>query len=126
MNKNYLAVPLFLVVTSCATMTRGTNTGFTITSVPTGAEVSLSNGLTCTTPCALTVKRRPGFVVTVSKEGHKTLTTNVVSQISGGGGAALAGNVLLGGIVGAGVDGATGAMNELNPNPLHVVLEPEG
>ena len=37
----------------------------------------------------------------------------------------MAGNVLLGGLIGAGVDASTGAMNELVPNPLHVVLEAE-
>lgn len=36
----------------------------------------------------------------------------------------MAGNILIGGIVGAAVDGATGAMNDLEPNPLHAVLTP--
>lgn len=49
------------------------------------------------------IKRRPGFVVTVSKSGFKTVTTSVVSSISGGGGTAMAVNVLLGGVIGAGV-----------------------
>jgi hypothetical protein len=35
----------------------------------------------------------------------------------------MAGNVLLGGIIGAGVDVATGAMLDLVPNPLVVKLE---
>jgi hypothetical protein len=111
--------------TGCATITRGTTTGFAITTEPTGANVSLSNGLSCTTPCALKVKRRPGFTVSISKEGYKEVSTNVISQISGGGGTAMAGNILLGGIIGAGVDGSTGAMNDLNPNPLHIIMEEE-
>ena len=53
------------------------------------------------------------------------MTTSVVSSISGGGGTAMPGNLLLGGIIGAGVDASNGAMNELSPNPLHVVLEGE-
>ena len=68
---------------------------------------------------------RPGFVVSVSKEGYKMITANVVSQIADAGGAALAGNVVLGGLIGAGVDSTTGATNELVPNPLHLVLEEE-
>ncbi len=71
---------------SCATITRGTTQAFTITSEPTGVDIRLSNGLACQTPCALEVKRRPGFVVTASKPGYKTVTTSVVSSISGGGG----------------------------------------
>ena len=53
------------------------------------------------------------------------ITANVVSQIAGAGGAALAGNVVLGGLIGVGVDSTTGATNELVPNPLHLVLEEE-
>ena len=112
-----------LLLSNCATITRGRNQAFTITSEPSGADVRFSTGLACSTPCTLEVKRKPGFAVTVSKDGYETQTANVVSQISGGGGAAMAGNVLLGGLIGAGVDASTGAMNELVPNPLHVVLE---
>jgi len=114
-----------LMILSCATITRGRTQAFTVTTQPSGAQVSFSNGLSCTTPCTLTVSRRPGFAITVSKEGFNTQTANVASQISGGGGTALAGNVLIGGIIGAGVDASTGAMNELVPNPLHIVLEAE-
>ena len=39
------------------------------------------------------------------------------------GGAGLAGNVLLGGVIGLGVDAATGAAFDLVPNPLKVTLE---
>lgn len=118
-------ISISLVLSNCATITRGTTEAFTITSDPTGADIRISNGLACETPCALEIKRRPGFVVTVTKEGYKTVTTSVVSSISGGGGTAMAGNVLLGGIIGAGVDASNGSMNELSPNPLHVVMEVE-
>lgn len=37
----------------------------------------------------------------------------------------MAGNVLVGGIIGAGVDAGTGAMLDLTPNPAHVDLRPE-
>ena len=43
----------------------------------------------------------------------------------GGGGAALAGNVLLGGIIGGVVDGTNGSLRDLKPNPIMVTLEPE-
>lgn len=126
---HFLKIVLLSVVSmmliNCATVTRGRTQAFTITSNPSNADVRLSSGLNCTTPCTLTVNRRPGFAVTVSKEGFVTQTSNVASQISGGGGTAMAGNVLLGGLIGAGVDASTGAMNELIPNPLHFELEAE-
>ncbi|WP_233145023.1 hypothetical protein [Paracoccus yeei] len=48
---------------------------------------------------------------------------HVTNRVSGGGGAAMAGNVLVGGIIGAGVDAGTGAMLELVPNSVKVQLE---
>lgn len=116
-------IVISLAVSSCATITRGTTQPFTVTSSPSAAEVRISNGLTCITPCTLEVKRKPGFIVSIEKPGYTTVNANVVSTISGGGGTAMAGNILLGGIIGAAVDGSNGAMNELTPNPLHVFLE---
>jgi hypothetical protein len=34
----------------------------------------------------------------------------------------MAGNVIFGGVIGAVVDGSSGAMNDLTPNPLVVIL----
>jgi hypothetical protein len=116
---------LALVLSNCATITRGTSQAFTLTSDPTGATATFSNGLSCTTPCTIEAKRKPGFSVTATKDGYKTVTTAVVSSIAGGGGAAMAGNVLLGGIIGGAVDASNGSMNELTPNPLHIVMEPD-
>jgi len=42
----------------------------------------------------------------------------------GGGAAGFAGNVLIDGIVGMGVDAATGSALEHYPNPVSVTLEP--
>ena len=56
--------------------------------------------------------------------GYKTKTASVRSQIAGAGGAGMAGNILVGGIIGIGVDATSGAMNDLTPNPLLIVLQP--
>ncbi|MYA17898.1 MAG: PEGA domain-containing protein [Gammaproteobacteria bacterium] len=108
----------------CATITRGTNEAFVIETDPPGAEARLSNGLRCTTPCSLTVKRRGDFVVMIEKEGYETVVSNVTSSVDSGGAAGMAGNVILGGIIGAGVDAGTGAMHSHKPNPLRIELEP--
>jgi hypothetical protein len=50
----------------------------------------------------------------------------VTSGVSNGGAAGMAGNVILGGLIGAVVDGASGAMNDLRPNPLQVAMVPQG
>ncbi len=128
MNTYLRGASLFLAAASlsaCATVTRGTTQSFTVESSP-PAEVKTSTGFSCpSTPCTLKLPRKEGFTVTVTKAGYKTHTSEVVSKMSGGGGAALAGNVLAGGIIGMGVDASSGALNDLTPNPLKVVLEPE-
>ena len=115
-----------LSVSACATVTRGSNENFTIESSPPGALATTSNGFRCdSTPCTIRMPRKDGFMVTVSKPGYVTRSLGVQSTVSGTGGTAMAGNVIVGGIIGAGVDLATGAMKDLTPNPLVVELVPE-
>jgi hypothetical protein len=48
----------------------------------------------------------------------------VSTKLNGGGGAALAGNILIGGLVGIVVDTSTGAGYDHYPNPVSVDLVP--
>jgi hypothetical protein len=111
-----------IVLGGCATITRGTEEAFAIESTPPGADARLSTGLSCKTPCSVKVKRRGDFTVEISKEGYETVTATVTSSIDGAGGAGMAGNVLVGGIIGAGIDAGSGAMHSHRPNPLTVQL----
>lgn len=114
-----------LLLPACATVTRGTSQKYTIVSQPSGAEVKLSSGQTCITPCELKLKRRPGFTATIKKQGYKPSETVVESKLGGGGAIAGAGNLIAGGLIGGIVDGSNGSMNNLTPNPLKVTLLPE-
>ncbi|WP_433951857.1 hypothetical protein [Brevundimonas diminuta] len=49
----------------------------------------------------------------------------VANKVSTGGGVAMVGNVLAGGIIGAGIGAGTGAMLDLTPNPAHVDFSQE-
>ncbi|MBR7620810.1 PEGA domain-containing protein [Phenylobacterium sp. 20VBR1] len=110
--------------TACATVTRGSTEAWTVETDPIGAKVSTTAGFACdATPCTFKMPRKSEFTVTLTKPGYKTVTTQVVHEISGAGGAGMAGNVILGGVIGAGVDLATGAMMDLKPNPLVVKME---
>jgi hypothetical protein len=111
-------------VTGCATITRGTSEVLVINTEPAGATASLSSGHMCKTPCSIELKRKNAVHVKLEKAGYETLDTDVKSEVSGAGGAAMAGNVILGGLIGAGIDAATGAMDRLTPNPLTVKLVP--
>jgi hypothetical protein len=70
------------------------------------------------------MNHRETFDVTITKAGYKEWHGRVTHQFSSGGGAALAGNVILGGVIGLTVDAASGATQKLVPNPLIVTLEP--
>ena len=119
----HIATVLVLVLLSgCATITRGTSESFVIETEPPGASATLTNGMSCTTPCSLKVKRRGDFVVTLEREGYEPVTATVTSSVDGGGAAGMAGNVILGGLIGAGVDAGSGAMHSHKPNPLTVSL----
>lgn len=84
-----------------------------------------SNGHQCAaTPCSIKMARRSEFIATLTRDGYEPATITVTNKVATAGGVAMAGNVLLGGIIGAGVDAGTGAMLDLTPNPAHVDLTP--
>jgi hypothetical protein len=115
---------LCLGLGACATVTRGSNDTWTVNTEPSGAAVKTTNQFFCeATPCTFKMARKAEFDVTITKAGFKTWTGHVTHHVSGAGGAGMAGNVLIGGLLGIGVDAYTGAMNDLVPNPLSVKLE---
>ena len=118
-----VACSLAVVITGCATVTRGTTNQVTFVSEPAGAQMRTSLGHTCPTPCTLEIPRKSEFVATFSKEGYKDQQTPVATRVAGSGAAGFAGNILAGGLVGMGVDAATGSTLEHYPNPVSVTLE---
>jgi hypothetical protein len=117
-------VALAACAVGCATVTRGTHETWKVVTSPPDASVETSNGFSChQTPCTFKVERKAEFDVTVSRDGYKTYRGRVVHKEAGGGVAGMAGNVLIGGLIGAGVDAANGSMMDLSPNPMIVDLE---
>jgi hypothetical protein len=111
---------------ACATVTRGSNDAWVVRSEPAGAKVETSNGHQCpATPCAIKMSRKSEFTATLTKAGYKPATVSVTHKTGKGGAAGMAGNVLAGGLIGLGVDAATGASQDLTPNPVDVKLEAE-
>lgn len=124
MFKFMVAGVLAVSVSGCATITRGTNDVLVVNSTPSAAQVKLSDGQSCDgTPCSFKLPRKSELNVVVSKENCRPQQVRVTNKVSGSGGAAMAGNVLVGGLIGAGVDASTGAMLELVPNPVDIQLE---
>jgi hypothetical protein len=109
---------------ACATVTRGTTEQITFDSEP-PAAMRTSTGLSCpTTPCTLEVNRKSEFVASFSKEGFESQDVMIQTRVAGSGAAGFAGNILVGGIIGMGVDAATGSTLEHYPNPVTVSLAP--
>lgn len=112
-----------LSLTGCGTVTRGTTEDVAINVTPDFAQVRTTNGKECTGSCTINVPRREAFQVTATAPGYRPETVNVTTRVAGAGAAAMAGNVLVGGVIGMGVDAATGAAFEHVPNPVVIDLE---
>ena len=116
-------VGMLPMVSACASITQGTRDALLLRTDPEGASAMTSNGYSCAeTPCAIEVPKKQGFTVTFEKDGCQPKSVNVITRMSKSGGAAVAGNVLVGGIIGLGIDSATGAAKELVPNPVEAKL----
>jgi hypothetical protein len=108
----------------CASVTRGTTDQVQILSEPVGADVRTSMGQTCITPCTLTFGRKDEFTVTASKPGYHAAEMPVSARAGAAGLVGLAGNVLIGGVIGIAVDAASGATLDHYPNPVMLNLVP--
>jgi hypothetical protein len=123
--KILITIGLLIALSGCASITRGTKDVLVIESDPPGATARLglqSGDVVCTTPCTLELPRKNGFAVTFELEGYESTSATVVPKQAAGGSAGMAGNVLVGGLIGAAVDATSGAMKDLTPNPLKVTL----
>jgi hypothetical protein len=83
--------------------------------------------MSCTTPCKLELDRSKDVTVRVTKPGYAPSETAITSRMRGSDYLlTVGGNLMVGGIIGAVVDGTNGAMRSLEPSPLHVKLQRRG
>ncbi|WP_164117043.1 translation initiation factor 2 [Sphingorhabdus sp. Alg239-R122] len=106
----------------CATVLNGTNVDYVTETMPGGAQVKFTDGSECVTPCEIEARRKDDQRADITLPGYKPTYVLIQSKLGGG----AFGNILLGGGVGAIVDGSNGASNRLYPRPLIVRLAPEG
>ena len=111
------------ILSGCSTVLRGTNDDLQVITQPAGAVARMDSGEMCrSTPCSIKLKRRTQGRLTVSKPGCQPRTILIGNRISGEGGATMAGNIILGGPIGLGVDAISGAPWDLDPNPARIQL----
>lgn len=119
-----LALGLSAVLTGCATVVRGSKDSVRIESNPSGAQVHLSNGMTGVTPVTFELPRKDSVKVEFQKEGYEPIVRTLTPLRSKNGKLITSGNAIIGGAIGGAIDGSTGAMMDLSPNPLVVRLQP--
>jgi hypothetical protein len=125
--KIYLCAALAatVAISGCASVVRGTTDKVSINSDPPDAAIRTSLGHSCpASPCTVEVSRKEKFPAFAEKEGYKPGSIYVGTAMSGKGAAGLAGNILLGGVIGVGVDAVTGATLDHSPNPALITLVP--
>lgn len=111
--------PVVLYVEDEKTGTEGGDTGFDESEKKT-VMLEILEGIT---PATFKIPRRGSFVVRIEKSGYNPVVVHVQTQMAEAGGAALAGNICLGGCIGATVDVASGATLEHVPSKVSVKLE---
>ena len=107
--KFWTVVPLIAAGVSCsggcATLINSDDQIVAFNSEPDGATVAVDGVPMGKTPVALPVARKGGSkMITFSKEGYKTINVELPNTLN----AALAGNILFGGLIGLGVDAVSG------------------
>ena len=111
-------------LSACASIIKGSTASIGVTSPPvTGAVCTLSSSQgnwQMTTPGSVTVERSKSDIqITCKKDGYQDAYAIIPSNFEGW----TVGNLVFGGIIGVGVDAATGAMNNY-PNAFQVPMTP--
>jgi hypothetical protein len=125
MKNNYAVAALAIMsmgLGGCATVLNGTDTEYTTSSQPEGATVKFTSGKECKTPCSMEFRRKDDQRADITLAGYKPAYVLIQSKLGG----SAFGNIILGGGIGAIVDGTNGSSNRLYPRPLIIRLAAEG
>jgi len=115
-----------LFLPACATVVEGTTDTVTLTTEPAGARCAVTRegaelGQVMPTPGPVSIsKSRNPLTVSCDKAGHLTTARTIESEFTG----TTFGNILLGGVIGAVADAASGANNRY-PQTVSLTLVPE-
>ncbi len=109
-----------LSMTSCATILTGTKDSITFNSAAEGAIVMHKGAEKCTTPCTVEVPRVLGKQTAhIQKEGYDTTELKLEKNFN----AVTMVNILLGGVIGFGVDLGTGSFLKYDQKSYTVPLK---
>jgi len=110
-----------LATLGCATIVNGPTQDVEITSNPPGASVLiLPEKKMVVTPAEVELDRKTVHTLIFELEGCRP-ATGYLDRLNSN---VTTGNVILGGLIGIAIDYDSGAVYRLDPDPLHVVLQP--
>lgn len=118
MKKISLFMALFLM-SGCATIVSGTTQKVSVSTTPSDATAKVDNMLSAKTPTVFTLERKNDHTLEISKEGFKSTTVLMRRTFNG----MATGNILIGGLIGTGVDAVSGATNKIIPERVDLILE---
>ncbi|HFD81210.1 MAG TPA: PEGA domain-containing protein [Gammaproteobacteria bacterium] len=118
-----IALAASTLASGCATIARGTTDTVHVAANVPGATVTTDHGYHGTVPAVIEARRKDTFTVTVSADGYRPQSVFVDNKISGKGGLGMAGNALIGGVIGVGIDAVSGAAMDHYPVDIYVTLE---
>ncbi len=115
-----LVIGPLIISSGCATIIHGTTQDLNITTDPSGADLNVDGQEHYKSPAKITMKRKDDHIIEVNMDGYQKETVNIKSVVSG----AVAGNILAGGLIGWGVDAASGGQYRLVPENVDLRLRP--
>lgn len=109
---------LVLTMTGCASIVNGVRQDVGVSSSPAGALAQSNYGLSCLTPCILSLPRRNSHTILIQKQGYEDGSASIASSPSGW----LWGDLVFGGLIGLVIDFASGGAYKLKPESVNVIL----
>jgi uncharacterized protein YceK len=116
------ALAVSVILAGCATILHGTKEQVGISSVPSGATVTVDNKLLGATPIVANLSRKNSHIIKIAMNGFEPVEMTVTRHLSGW----IAGNIIFGGLIGLAVDAITGGMYKLTPEQVAATLQKQG
>ncbi|MEJ2205881.1 MAG: PEGA domain-containing protein [Gemmatimonadota bacterium] len=109
------AIPIF---GACGTIMHGTTQPVSISSAPTGAQVTVDGFERGVTPVIAELKRKDHHMLRVAMDGYEPFEMGLTRSVSGW----VWGNIVFGGLIGLAVDAISGGLYKLSPDQVMAEL----
>jgi len=110
------------VLSSCATIIDGTKQKVSFSSNPSNAEVIVDGRMLGRTPLTEDLSKKDIHTVKINLNGYHPYEMTLIKKVNSW----VWGNIVLGGLIGLGVDAITGGLYELSPTQVNADLKVKG